>query len=286
MSNPDADLLITGLLPAVLEAARIELRYFSAGVPVQSKPDSSPVTVADQEAEALLLTCLRRQWGHVPVIAEELAAAGRLPSEQGDFFLVDALDGTRHFIRGKPEFSINIAYVRDRNPVFGLIYIPSRGTLYATRSDGGAYRTILPAHSDDPAHLDDLKLECLKSRPADRTHLVAFNSRTTGGASAEFLAALDVREARPLGSSEKFCLIAAGEGDLYARFGPTYEWDTAAGQAILEAAGGSVTTIDGDALVYGKNNEGYLNTSFVAWGGPPLLTGFRRANAQSQNNRS
>lgn len=282
MAAFDADSLIAGLLPAVLEAARVELRHFSAGVTVLSKPDASPVTAADHEAEGILLRCLARHWGKVPVIAEELAAAGGLPSEQGDFFLVDALDGTRHFIRGKPEFSINIALVHARKPVFGLIYVPPRGVLYATRSDGCAYRAVLPANAYAPASLSEIKPERLHTRPADRARLVAFNSRTTGGASSEFLAALDVQEARPLGSSEKFCLIAAGEGDLYARFGPTYEWDTAAGQAILEAAGGSVTTIDGDAMVYGKSAESYLNTSFVAWGGPPLLTGFRRSKPVSK----
>ncbi|HMN36648.1 MAG TPA: 3'(2'),5'-bisphosphate nucleotidase CysQ [Hyphomicrobium sp.] len=281
MATLEADSLIGALLPAVLEAARAELRHFSAGVAVLSKADASPVTEADHEAEGILLTCLERHWPHVPVIAEELAAAGGLPAEQGDFFLVDALDGTRHFIRGKPEFSINVALVHARKPVFGLIYVPPRGTLYVTRSDGGAYRAVLPANAGAPTGLDRLGLERLRTRPADRGRLVAFNSRTTGGASSEFLAALDVHEARPVGSSEKFCLIAAGEGDLYARFGPTYEWDTAAGQAILEAAGGCVTTIDGGAMIYGKSAESYLNTSFVAWGGPPLLAGFRRLKAGS-----
>ncbi|MEZ5899904.1 MAG: inositol monophosphatase family protein [Hyphomicrobiaceae bacterium] len=279
MAVPDADSLIMGLLPAVLEAARAELHYFSAGVTVLSKPDASPVTAADHEAEAILLTCLERNWPSVPVIAEELAAAERLPPEDGDFFLVDALDGTRHFIRGKPEFSINVGLIHARKPVFGLIYVPPTGTLYVTRADGAAYRAHVPAEGAVPATLDALKLEKVRTRIADRSRLVAFNSRTTGGASAEFLAALEVHDARPLGSSQKFCLIAAGEGDIYARFGPTYEWDTAAGQAILEAAGGTVTTIDGGAMVYGKSAESYLNQSFVAWGGPPLLTGFRRSKA-------
>ncbi len=113
----------------------------------------------------------------------------------------------------------------------------------------------------------------------DRENLVAFNSRATGGACAEFLTFLDVREARPIGSSQKFCLIAEGLGDLYARFGTTYEWDTAAGQAILEAAGGSVATLDGARLTYGKAEQGYLNPHFVAWGREPLVKGFRPGRA-------
>jgi 3'(2'), 5'-bisphosphate nucleotidase len=117
----------------------------------------------------------------------------------------------------------------------------------------------------------DLRWQRLATRLPDRENLVAFNSRASGGASSDFLTELNVRDARPLGSSLKFCLIAQGEGDLYARFGSTYEWDTAAGQAILEAAGGSVATINGQTLGYGKTAAAYLNPHFVAWGRTPLL---------------
>lgn len=269
---PEADSLIRGLLPAVLEAARVQMRHFASGVTVMSKPDASPVTAADHESEGVLLAGLERVAPNIPVIAEEQAAAGRLPPPQGRFFLVDALDGTRYFIKGKPEFSINVALVDAGAPVFGLIYVPPAGRLYVTRSDGSARGAVLMPQSGPPRDLDDLAMRRLKSRDPDRSALVAFNSRNSASASAALLAELEVKEARPLGSSEKFCLIAAGEGDLYARLGPTYEWDTAAGQAILEAAGGSVTRLDGARLTYGKSQEGYLNPAFVAWGGLPLLT--------------
>jgi 3'(2'), 5'-bisphosphate nucleotidase len=236
------------------------------------------VTAADHEAEAILLLALERLEPAISVIAEELAAAGRLPPPQGKFFLVDALDGTRHFIKGKPEFSINVALIDNTAPVFGLIYVPPSGRLFVTRSDGRSYGGVIAPGAAADTPLDQIGLKPLASRVPDRANLVAFNSRTAGGASSDFLKLLDVREARPYGSSEKFCLIAEGQGDLYARFGPTYEWDTAAGQAILEAAGGSVTSLDGTRLTYGKVPDAYLNPSFVAWGRKPLVTGFGEAN--------
>lgn len=272
---PDADTLIKDLLPAVMEAARAELGHFAAGVEVLEKPDASPVTAADHEAEAILLEALASCAPRVPVIAEEQAAAGLLPQAGKRFFLVDALDGTRYFIRGKPEFSINVALVEGGAPVFGLIYVPPTGRLYVTRSDGRSYTAIAPSSEARSARAPEIGWTQMRTRAADRRKLVAYHSRSTaGGASAEFLKALGVSEARSLGSSEKFCLLAEGQGDVYARLGPTYEWDTAAGQAILEAAGGCVTTTDGARLTYGKAEGGYLNPGFIAWGGAPLLTDF------------
>lgn len=273
--NPrlDADDLAHRLLPAVLEAGRLEMRHFRAGIKVESKADRSPVTAADREAEAIILSALGNIAPSIPVIAEEATAAGRNPVPGRRFFLVDALDGTHLFIRGKPEFSVNIAVVSEGQATFGLIYIPPTGRLYITRSDGGAYLAEIAADTADP-RLDSLEFSRLESRAPDPDNLVAFNSRATGGACAEFLTQLNVREARPVGSSQKFCLIAQGSGDIYARFGTTFEWDTAAGQAILEAAGGSVTTLDGGRLRYGKTDKAYLNPHFIAWGRDPLVTDF------------
>ncbi|MEQ1718236.1 MAG: inositol monophosphatase family protein [Hyphomicrobium sp.] len=272
MPIQDFDKLTRALLPAVLEAGRAELRHFRTGVAVTVKADASPVTAADHEAEAILLLALETLAPDVPVIAEELAAAGRLPPPQGTFFLVDALDGTRQFIKGKPEFSVNIGLVRNNVPVFGLIYVPPSGQLFFTAADGRAYGGVVMAEA--PVDLQALALRPLAARLPDADNLVAFNSRTAGGACTDFLSLLDVREAKPVGSSVKFCLLADGQGDIYARFGPTYEWDTAAGQAILEAAGGSVMTEDGQRLTYGKVTDAYLNPNFVAWGRKPLVRAF------------
>lgn len=268
----DASRLADALLPAVLEAGRVEMRHFRGGVTIEQKADKSPVTAADREAEAILLSALHAIAPDVPVVAEEAAAAGHLPAAASQFFLVDALDGTRLFIRGKPEFSVNIGLVEHGAPVFGLVYVPPTGALYVTRGPGKAcFAEVMPDMS--PANLSSLNYSPLVTRAPNRANLLAFNSRTAGGASSAFLNALGVKEARPLGSSEKFCLIAKGEGDVYARLGETYEWDTAAGQAILEAAGGTVATLDGARLGYGKTGVAYKNPYFVAWGGEPLLVG-------------
>lgn len=265
--------LIDLLLPAVLEAGRVEMRYFTGGVTIEKKADRSPVTVADREAEAIILAALARIVPDVPVIAEEQAAAGANPKHGAKFFLVDALDGTRLFVRGKPEFSVNIGLIDHGRPVFGLIYVPPSGELYVTTGPGRAcIATVMPETPESA--LADLEYRPLSARVPDPDNLVAFNSRTAGGAATAFLDDLKIKEARPLGSSLKFCRIASGEGDIYARFGETYEWDTAAGEAILVAAGGSVTGADGGPLSYGHIERGYRNPYFVAWGRQPLRQGF------------
>lgn len=270
MSISDINGWLDALLPAVLEAGRIEMRYFSSGgVTIEHKSDKSPVTAADREAEAVIVAALARLAPNTPVVAEEAASAGILPPAAEKFFLVDALDGTRLFVKGKPEFTVNIALVENARPVFGLVYVPPTGSLFVTRGDGHSYvATILPDARQ--SSIGNTAFERLSSRAPDLANLLAYNSRTAGGASTDFLNRLGVKDARPLGSSLKFCMIAKGEGDIYARFGETYEWDTAAGQAVLEAAGGTVATLDGVKLRYGKAEKSYLNPHFVAWGRQPL----------------
>jgi 3'(2'), 5'-bisphosphate nucleotidase len=266
----DHDALIEGLLPAVLEAARLEMAHFTSGVKFEQKADRSPVTAADREAEGVLLQALARIAPDVPVVAEEDIAAGAVCGYERRFFLVDALDGTRLFIRGKPEFSINIGYIEDGRPKFGLIYLPPSERLFVTRA-AGSYEVVAPINGD--AKYQTLNFKRLSTRNPDPKALLAFNSRGTGAASSSLLSFLKVQDAKPLGSSMKFCLIAAGEGDLYVRFGETCEWDTAAGQAILEAAGGSVTNLDGSPLTYGHYERAFRNPHFIAWGRQPLWRG-------------
>jgi len=267
----DHDALIAALLPAVREAGRLEMAHFGKGVKIEQKADRSPVTAADREAEVVLLEALAEIAPDIPVVAEEAIAAGAVCEYARRFFLVDALDGTRLFIRGKPEFSINIALIEDGKARFGLILLPPSERLFVTRGDGAAYEARLDLSNREPPQ--EVEFARISTRAPDPAALVAFNSRGSGAASTKLLAALKVHEARPLGSSMKFCLIAAGEGDLYARFGETCEWDTAAGQAILEAAGGSVTTVDGAPLTYGHFDRGFRNPYFVAWGRQPLWRG-------------
>ncbi len=269
MSFTGANSLTDALLPAVLEAGRVEMRHFTGGVTIEHKADRSPVTAADREAEAIILAALARIVPDIPVVAEEAASAGLLPPAANRFFLVDALDGTRLFVKGKPEFTVNIALIENAKPVFGLVYVPPTGSLFVTRDDSHSYAAVIMPDASERS-IGNIAFERLCSRQPDLANLLAFNSRTAGGASSEFLNRLGVKDGRPLGSSLKFCLIAKGEGDIYARFGETYEWDTAAGQAILEAAGGTVATLDGATLTYGKAAEAYLNPHFIAWGRQPL----------------
>lgn len=263
--------LVEALLPCVLAAGRIEMAHFAAGVAVETKADTTPVTAADHEAEEVLLAGLHRVAPGVPVVAEEEVAAGRTPATENAFFLVDPLDGTRAFIKRSPEFTINIGLVEGRQPVFGIIYAPALDLLFATLGPREAVEArISPAA--DGVRLADVTLARLATRAPDPAGLVAFASRSHAAQSTdEFLQQLPIAEKRKASSSLKFCLIARGEADLYARLGQTSEWDTAAGQAILTAAGGSVTTLDGRPLIYGKREAGYANPHFVAWAREPLL---------------
>lgn len=276
MNAINAEKLTTALLPAVLDAARIEMAYFqSGGFVVESKADKSLVTVADREAEAVITAALARFAPEIPVVGEEAATAGHVPELRERFFLVDALDGTSGFVKGKPEFTINIGLVSGGTPVFGLIFVPPTGDLYVTGAGGALTATL--ALDNGTAGVSGPDYKRIYSREPDPDNLIAFNSRTAGGAGAEFLSRLGVKDMNPMGSSRKFCLIAEGKGDVYVRFGRTCEWDTAAGHAILEAAGGTMTARDGAALVYGKVAEGFANPHFVAWGRAPLLTEAARA---------
>jgi len=263
--------LVEALLPCVLAAGRIEMAHFAAGVAVETKADTTPVTAADHEAEEVLIAGLHQIAPGVPVIAEEEVAAGRTPATENAFFLVDPLDGTRAFIDRSPEFTINIGLVEGRQPVFGIIYAPALDLLFATLGPQESVEARVSPDADS-VRLADVTLTRLATRAPDPAGLIAFASRSHAAQSTdEFLRQLPIAKKRKASSSLKFCLIARGEADLYARLGQTSEWDTAAGQAILAAAGGSVTTLDGRTLTYGKKEAGYANPHFVAWARQPLL---------------
>ena len=262
--------LADALLPDVLEAGRLQMQYFRNGAAIETKADSTPVTLADQHSEDVLIAALARVAPGVPVIAEESVAAGRIPeigtSESAEFFLVDPLDGTREFIAGRPDFTINIALIRNRMPVFGLIYAPARAELYLTRSPTDAIGTTLPLDTKDPS-LRSLTVTQLSARTAPADGLVVATSQShLNEATTQYLSTHTITRHIRIGSSLKFCMIAKGEADIYPRLGRTSEWDTAAGQAILEAAGGSVTRLDGTPLTYGHAEKRYLNPDYVAWG--------------------
>ncbi len=221
------------------------------------KADRSPVTDADEAAEALIVEALSRLTPDIPVIAEEMMAAGGPQGNTGDrFWLVDPLDGTREFLDGNGEFTVNIALIEERRVTLAVVGVPARQLLYA--SDGKRSWRRQPGEGD----------AIITARKPPQDGMTAAMSRSHRDESSNaFLATLPVAREIIGGSSLKFCLLAEGRADVYPRFGRTMEWDTAAGQGILEAAGGAVTEPDGGAFLYGK--PGFVNPPFVAWGSAP-----------------
>ncbi len=251
------------LLPDVaalaMAAGRAIMAIYQTDFAVTAKDDRSPVTAADLAAEALILEGLAQLTPELPVVAEEVAAAGRLPAgdpgQWGAFWLVDPLDGTKEFVKRNGEFTVNIALVVDGTPLLGVVHTPVRNWLHqgcgpGTASvvrDGGPARPI-----------------AVRPAPAQGLTVVASRSHRAYG-TEQYLASLKIDTVVAAGSSLKFCLGAEGQADLYPRLGPTCEWDTAAGHAVVLAAGGTVKTFDGDPLRYGK--PGFLNPFFVVKGG-------------------
>ena len=262
----ELDVLVGRLIAPVLEAGAVEMRHYETGVAVQTKADSSPVTLADEEAEEILLAALAKFAPGVPVVAEEAVSGGSIPTVGELFFLVDPLDGTKEFINKRGEFTVNVALVERGVPVAGIVYAPALGDLYATlgRGQAGLARVAREAR---PQSIADCGFQRIRVRAPDRNALVAVASRSHMTAETEaFLAGYPIAERRDSGSSLKFCLIARGEADIYPRLAPTMEWDIAAGHAVLAAAGGAVTTPEGKPFRYGKSDTGFRNGDFVAWG--------------------
>jgi 3'(2'), 5'-bisphosphate nucleotidase len=260
--------LAAALVPPVLAAGAVEMRHYRAGVTVEAKADQSPVTIADREAEAILVAAIAAAAPTIPIIAEEAVAAGTVPAIGAEFFLVDPLDGTREFIERRGEFTVNIALVRDGVPVFGIVYAPATEELYVTLGTSAAAMARVAPH-EGPVTLADLSLAPIRTRQPDLSTLVALASRSHSNAETEtFLECYRIAKRTNAGSSLKFCAIARGDADIYPRLGPTMEWDTAAGHAVLLAAGGAVTTLDGTPLRYGNTARGLRNPHFVAWGTP------------------
>lgn len=248
-----------------IEAGAVIERLRREGCAVTHKADTSPVTEADRAAEAIILAGLRDIVPDLPVIAEEEAAAGRIPSVGRIFALVDPLDGTREFVAGSGDYTVNIAIVVDGVPVIGVVYAPAIARLWVADADGAWAADAQPGSAAPvnrvPVHV----------RPTPATGLTAVVSRSHGCSdTATYLGRFAVAETLSAGSSLKFCRVAEGMADLYPRMGRTMEWDTAAGHAIVLAAGGAVVTLDGLPLRYGKCERGFDNPGFVAVGDTAL----------------
>ena len=246
--------ILEDIAVAAREAGEAILEIVRRGYDVEHKQDSSPVTEADRAAELIILAALAKAAPGVPVIAEEEVAAGRIPAHGDTYFLVDPLDGTKEFVRGGDDYTVNIGLILDGVPRLGAVYAPATGRLHGGLVGEGAW-------------LEDLsgRVAIQTRSPGDELVAVAskshFNQPT-----ADYLAeAVGECGYVAIGSSLKFCIIAGGRADIYPRLSPTSEWDTAAGHAVLLAAGGRVDGPDGNPLAYGK--RAFLNRGFVATGG-------------------
>ena len=252
--------IVAELAAIAAQAGAIVMRHYRAGTAGRLKDDRSPVTDADEEAEIVILAALARAFPQMPVAAEEAVAAGKGCDPCDHFFLVDPLDGTREFLSGNGEFTVNIAEVKNGMAVAGAVYAPAKARLFFGDA-AGAFAAILEA--DTKFEAGSARAIHVRAPAADG--LVAVGSRShNDAATEEFLKRFPVKQFVSAGSSLKFCLVAAGEADIYARAGRTMEWDTAAGHAVLTAAGGTVKRWDGSPFLYGK--PGFENGPFVARG--------------------
>jgi 3'(2'), 5'-bisphosphate nucleotidase len=226
------------------------------------KADGSPVTAADVKADEIVRGCLQRNLPDLPVITEE-TCTGAPPIAAGRFVLVDPLDGTKEFIQGNDEFTVNIALIEHGNPVAGAVYAPALHQVYMGGTN--AYKLKTRA-SNGTLSFSKMRAIGVRVAPPERWRAVVSRSHLDGATKA-WVERHAIPDLRASGSSLKFCVIAEGEADVYPRLAPTMEWDTAAGHAVLLAAGGTVTDLDGCPMRYGKLD--YRNGDFVAWGTPP-----------------
>jgi 3'(2'), 5'-bisphosphate nucleotidase len=255
---------LAALVRLAHEAGAIVMRHYEAGTTARHKADHSPVTDADEEAEAHILDGLRTLSPEIPVVAEEEVAAGRLPAVGTHFYLVDPLDGTKEFIGRNGEFTVNIAEIENGIAIRGVVYAPAKHRLFFGESGLGAWE--IETKVDTVPELDAARPIHVRKAPSDGLIAVASRSHRDKK-TEEYLAAYPVKDFITAGSSLKFCLVAAGEADIYPRHGTTMEWDTAAGHAVLSAAGGTVTQLDGSPFLYGRTADGFTNPYFVARGG-------------------
>ena len=253
--------LLEAMIGAAIEAGRAVHHIYRTGFEVHTKADSSPVTSADSAAEDIIIRRLAAVAPATPIVAEERAAAGPDSTVAHEFFLVDPLDGTKEFIAHRGEFTVNIALVRAGSAALGVVYAPASACLFAA-DVGGRY--AFRCDQDPQASGSGARIPIhVRAVPTDGITAVASRSHRTPETDA-YLARYRIADVVSIGSSLKFCLLAEGKADLYPRLGPTMEWDTAAGNAVLLAAGGKVSAADGAPLVYGKPQ--FRNSWFVASG--------------------
>jgi 3'(2'), 5'-bisphosphate nucleotidase len=253
------------LTDAAAKAGAAIMAHYEGPLEVETKEDESPVTKADRDSEALILPALKALAPSIPVVSEE-TASDRTKELGQRFFLVDPLDGTKEFIKKRTDFTVNVALIEEGYPRFGLVYAPAQSLLAVTTADGVVLEAKMApdASGADLGALPKTRLHARSSDPKGLTALVSLSHLDPE--TEKFLSGLKIAERSSAGSSVKFVELARGNADVYPRFGPTMEWDTAAGQAVLEAAGGHVLDMKGARFHYGKTQDGLRNPGFVAWG--------------------
>jgi len=256
----DRDTLLEGLAEASVAAGAAIMAIYDSDFAVTMKSDASPVTAADEAGEAIILEALATLSPRVPVVAEEQVSAGRIPDTEGHFYLVDPLDGTKEFVGRNGDFTVNIALIEDHAPSLGVVFAPVERRLFAGDVQRGTAWTAIVDGTGAIGARQQLRI-----RPAPQEGLAAVASRSHNSPATEaYLDQFDIASRVSRGSSLKLCMVACGEADLYPRLAPTMEWDIAAGDAVLRAAGGSVSAPDGTPMRYGKPR--FFNVGFVAAG--------------------
>lgn len=261
----DYDRLVTVMRRLALEAGdRILQVYHAPDFEVRTKSDASPVTEADEAADALISEGLAEAFPPVPLVTEEQAETHG--QHVSTFLIVDPLDGTKEFVKRRGDFTVNIAYVEDGIPTRGVVYAPAKGRLFYTLADGRSVEETGPFDWEIPGALQPLSV----SIPDNRALMVVASKSHRDQATDDYIARYAVQDLASAGSSLKFCLVAAGEADLYPRLGRTMEWDTAAGDAVLRGAGGRMVRLEDHApFLYGK--PGFENPFFIVYAPGVLL---------------
>jgi 3'(2'), 5'-bisphosphate nucleotidase len=236
------------------EAGTEILSIYNGPIAVEYKEDKSPLTEADRRSHQIICHRLAGLTPHIPVVSEEGEAAVQLAASGGRFWLVDPVDGTKEFLKRTGDFTVNIALIENRRPILGVVYAPAKNLMYSAEAGRGAWK-----QNGNPTPV------LIKTRPAKTDRLAVVASKDHAGPQVEaLLKLLPQAELLSMGSSLKFCLVAEGKADLYPRFGPTMEWDTAAAQCVVESAGGAVLTLQGQPFQYEK--PGFKNEGFVTVG--------------------
>ncbi|MEM1409444.1 MAG: 3'(2'),5'-bisphosphate nucleotidase CysQ [Pseudomonadota bacterium] len=258
---------LTAMTQAAIKASRLILEIYESGAEARAKSDGSPVTEADEKGEEAILEILAAEVPGIPVIAEEAMAGGAVAKASERFFLVDPLDGTKEFVTGTGEFTVNIALIENGVPVAGVVAVPAEDSLFVGDVGNGATKQMYD-FAKGTAQGDP---EPISVRQRPESGALAMTSRSHGSEETQkMLQRLGVTDVLAAGSSLKFCAIAEGKADLYPRLGRTMEWDTGAAHAVLKAAGGEVYVFDnqerGEPLRYGKEERGFDNPHFLAVG--------------------